>query len=370
MDSGQPVVRRLTRLIAERGPIGVAAFMEIALGDPDVGYYATRDPLGAGGDFTTAPEISQMFGELIGLWCADTWQRIGAPDAFALIELGPGRGTLMADALRAIAGVPGCRDAARVHLVETSPVLRDAQRATLNDPDATWHDDLPSLGDTPAIFVANEFLDALPVRQFVKTGGAWRERLVDHDPAAGRFFFTVAEADAGPDGPAGTDAACLLADAAAGDIYEECPAAISLTGRIAAHVATRGGAALLVDYGHRRSALGETLQAVRDHRPIGPLDAPGDCDLTAHVDFQRVGAAAVASGAQAWGPVDQAIFLERLGIGARADALRRTANARQRRDIDTALARLIGPAEMGTLFKVMALTARRSGPPAGFESSP
>ncbi|MBT4907401.1 MAG: class I SAM-dependent methyltransferase [Rhodospirillaceae bacterium] len=364
MDSGQPVVRRLTRLISERGPISVADFMEIALGDPEGGYYATRDPFGVDGDFTTAPEISQMFGELIGLWCADSWQRIGAPEEFALIELGPGRGSLMADALRAISGLPACRAAARIHLVENSATLRDAQQNALRGHDVSWHERVPSLDGLPAIFIANEFLDALPVRQFVKTGKAWRERLVDYDPADDIFTFTPAGA-AMPDGP---QAGRLLADAAEGDILEESPAVISVVGEIAAHVAAHGGAALFIDYGHRRTAVGETLQAVRQHRPISPLEAPGTCDVTAHVDFQRVVEAAVIAGVRPLGPLDQGVFLQRLGIRERADSLRGKADDRQTRDLNAALTRLIGPTEMGTLFKVMALSEQRIELLAGFDS--
>tara|TARA_R110002110_G_scaffold376568_2_gene586781 strand:+ start:291457 stop:292554 length:1098 start_codon:yes stop_codon:yes gene_type:complete len=363
MHSGHPVVRRLTRLISERGPISVAEFMEIALGDPDGGYYATHDPFGVDGDFTTAPEISQMFGELIGLWCADTWQRIGAPAAFTLIELGPGRGTLMADALRSIASLPDCLAAARIHLVENSPTLQAAQQKALHGQDVTWHEALPDLGAVPAIFIANEFLDALPVRQFVKTGDAWRERLVDYDRAADVFAFTPGMAT--PDGP---HADRLLAEAAEGDIFEQSPAVISVIGDIAAHIAAHGGAALFIDYGHRRTAIGETLQAVRQHRPIDPLEAPGTSDVTAHVDFQCVGEGAGDHGLRSLGPLDQGTFLQRLGIRERADILRQKADERQTRDLNAALTRLIGPSEMGTLFKVMALSEKRVELLAGFDS--
>lgn len=362
MESRHPVVRRLTRLISERGPISVADFMEIALGDPDGGYYATRDPFGVEGDFTTAPEISQMFGELIGLWCADTWQRLGAPEIFALIEFGPGRGTLMADALRAMGSLPDCLAAARIHLVENSPTLRGTQQKTLHGHDVTWHGSIPAPGTVPAICIANEFLDALPVRQFVKAGDAWRERLVTHDRASDAFAFTSTGATT-PDGP---NADRLLIDAAEGDIFEESPAVISVTGDIAAHIAAHGGAALFIDYGHRRTAIGETLQAVHQHRPISPLEAPGTSDVTAHVDFQRVAEIAGNHGLRSLGPLDQGAFLQRLGIRERADILRQKADDRQTCDLNTALTRLIGPSEMGTLFKAMALTEQRIELLAGF----
>jgi len=364
MTDPNPVAHRLTELIAKSGPVSVATFMEIALADPDGGYYMTRDPLGAAGDFTTAPEISQMFGELIGLWCADTWQRLGAPDAFALIEFGPGRGTLMADALRAMATVPACRAAARVQLVETSPVLRDAQAAALSGADPTWHDTLPASDGMPTIVIANEFLDALPVRQFVKSGGRWRERLVTTGPA-GRFAFIL-----GDDEPDVPEAPRLLEAALDGEILETSPAIASVVGDISARIGADGGVALIIDYGHPHSAVGDTLQAVRRHRPVDPLDAPGTADLTAHVDFARVASTAASTGLRSWGPVTQGAFLAQLGIHARADALRAGADTRQQRDIDAALARLIGPAEMGTLFKVLALSEQWIDRLAGFDPGP
>lgn len=361
MASDNPVARRLTALIAETGPISVADFMAIALGDPDGGYYATRDPFGAAGDFTTAPEISQMFGEMIGLWCADSWQRLGAPDPFALIELGPGRGTLMADALRAIATLPDCRAAARMHMVETSPSLRAAQQSALPDAHASWHAEIPAPDGTPAIFIANEFLDALPVRQFERSDGAWRERCVDLDPRTGKFSFVLG--DGAPD----SDHADRLLEAALdGEILEESPAILSAVDTVAARIAADGGAAIFIDYGHPHSAVGDTLQAVRRHKPVDPLDGPGTADLTAHVDFGQVAAAGAAHEISVWGPVDQGVFLERIGIRARAGRLRQAADPRQAHDIDAALARLIGPAEMGTLFKVMAFSADGSEPLAGF----
>lgn len=364
MTDPNPVAHRLTELIAKSGPVSVATFMEIALADPDGGYYMTRDPLGAAGDFTTAPEISQMFGELIGLWCADTWQQLGAPDAFALIELGPGRGTLMADALRAMATVPACRAAARVQLVETSPVLRDAQASALSGADPAWHDTLPASDGMPTIVIANEFLDALPVRQFVKSGGRWRERQVTNGPDGG-FAFTMG--DGKPDAP---EAPQLLEAALDGEILETSPAIASVVGDISARIAADGGVALIIDYGHPHSAVGDTLQAVRRHRPVDPLDAPGTADLTAHVDFARVASASASTGLRSWGPVTQGVFLAQLGIHARADALRAGAGTRQERDIDAALARLIGPAEMGTLFKVLALSEQWIDRLAGFDPGP
>ncbi|MBO21368.1 MAG: methyltransferase [Rhodospirillaceae bacterium] len=362
MAKAKPVARRLAGLITRDGPVSVARFMEIALGDTDGGYYAARDPFGAAGDFTTAPEISQMFGELIGAWCADTWQRIGAPDPFALIEFGPGRGTLMVDALRALKALPACRDAAHVRLIETSTVLCAVQRKALHDQDATWYNSLPPADGIPAIIIANEFLDALPIRQFVKSEGAWRERCVDIDPQGDGFRFTL-----GTGVPQTPHAPELLAAAFDGDIMEESPAIVSLVGDIAARIAVTGGAALFIDYGHARSAVGDTLQAVQRHKPVNPLDSPGAADLTAHVDFQRVREAAAAGGARCWGPIDQGSFLTQIGIRERATQLRAAADTHQTSDINAALTRLIGPAEMGTLFKILALSEPRLEQLAGFE---
>lgn len=361
MESGHPVVRTLKRRISEGGPIGIATFMEIALGDPDGGYYTTRDPFGAGGDFTTAPEISQIYGELLGLWCIDTWQALGSPGDFALVELGPGRGTLMADALRALAMVPVCRSAARIHLVETSPVLRRAQEKALADQDITWHEALPALDGEPMICLANEFLDALPIRQFAMTPDGWRERRIDHDSGAFRF---VAD---GPDQPRGDLSATWMNSAETGDIVEQSPAVEAVVTEVSRYVQTHGGAGLFVDYGHTRHGIGETLQAVRQHQPVDPLAAPGECDLTAHVDFLTVANSARAAGAHVHGPVDQGNFLQQLGIRERAETLLKSADATQSREIETGLTRLIAPAEMGTLFKVIAVSDHRLARVAGFE---
>ncbi|HCP01074.1 MAG TPA: methyltransferase, partial [Rhodospirillaceae bacterium] len=256
MARNHPVVRRLTSLITDFGPISVEDFIAISLGDPEGGYYATQDPFGAAGDFTTSPEISQMFGEMIGAWCADSWERLGAPEPFALIELGPGRGTLMADALRALNTVPACRAAARIHMVETSPTLRASQQSAIADTDATWHLTIPEPSGMPAIFIANEFFDALPIRQFVKSEGRWRERRVDIDSETGLFKFTL-----GKSSPQSRHADHLITEALDGDILEESDAVRSIVDTIAEYIAAVGGAAIFIDYGHPYSAVGETLQA-------------------------------------------------------------------------------------------------------------
>ncbi|WNK00778.1 SAM-dependent methyltransferase [Thalassospiraceae bacterium LMO-JJ14] len=356
-----PLAAKLKARIAADGPMPVDEWMQACLCDPDHGYYMTRDPLGRAGDFTTAPEISQMFGELLGLWAAVVWQQMGSPSGVRLIELGPGRGTLMTDALRATAQVPGFPDALRVHMIEASPVLRKAQQAALAAVgiSATWHETVGDVPDGPAIILANEFLDALPVRQLIRLGGAWRERLVDVD---GEGFVFVGGAETGADlVPA------HLRDAGEGSIFEYSPAVRDVTGTLAARLAAMGGAALLIDYGHDAPGLGETLQALKDHNFADPLSAPGEQDLTAHVDFAMLGDAAATAGARVWGPLGQGELLERLGIAARAATLLAGADQAQAQNIGTARRRLVDADAMGRLFRAVALTHPEAPAPPGFE---
>ncbi|MEE4118356.1 MAG: SAM-dependent methyltransferase [Paracoccaceae bacterium] len=352
-----PLTDLLLRRIATTGPITVAEFMAEALLHPVHGYYTTRDPLGAAGDFTTAPEITQMFGELVGLALAQAWLDQGHPAPFTLAELGPGRGTLMADLLRATGAVPGFRDATSVTLVEASPLLRAAQADRVAG--ARWVDRAESLPQgRPLFLVANEFLDALPIRQFVRDGAGWRERMIKAE--GDRLAFALAP-------PARLDTLeTRLEDTAEGEMVELCPALPALVGEIARRIAAHGGCALLVDYGGWRSR-GDTLQAVRAHASAEPLDAPGAADLTAHVDFEAVARAARAAGAEAWGPEPQGEWLMRLGLGPRTEALARALPAGPRRESHLAAARrLTEPARMGTVFKAMALTAPGAPSPAGF----
>ena len=357
---------RLRRRIAAEGPLSVAEVMAAALVDPEHGYYTTRDPFGAAGDFVTAPEISQVFGELIGLWAAVVWQAMGSPEPVALVELGPGRGTLMADALRAARGVPAFRAALRVHLVEASPVLQRRQAETLavQGVEPVWHGDLDGLPDGPAIVVANEFFDALPIVQLVRDRGVWRERRVAVDPADGGFVWTLTPG-------ASPHAALLAPEIRAGAperaLAELCPAGLSVARALAERVARFGGAVLAVDYGHAPSGVGDTLQALKAHRPVDPLANLGEADLTAHVDFAALGRAAAQAGAVQHGPVTQGGFLRALGIEARAEVLCRRATDAQRAAIRSGCARLIDPAEMGTLFKAVSWTAAEASPPPGFE---
>jgi SAM-dependent MidA family methyltransferase len=329
------IADRLARLIASTGPIPVSTFMAEA----NAHYYGSRDPLGTAGDFTTAPEISQMFGELVGLWLADLWTRAGSPADAHYVELGPGRGTLAADALRAMRGA-GLEP--EVHFVEASPALRAAQAERV--PQAVWHGDVATLPtDAPLLVVANEFFDALPIRQLVATKRGWHERLVAHTEAG---FVPVP----GPLIPA------PLAAAETGTIVETSPAVLGIARALGQRLAAQGGAALIVDYGPTRSGSGETLQAVSGHAFADPWQEPGSRDLTAHVDFESLARAAAAEGIRVAGPREQGEWLEAMGIALRAEALARSAPDRAQ-EVEAARERLVAPEQMGALFKVLALVS-------------
>jgi len=341
--------------IAAHGPMTLADYMAEALLHPTFGYYTTRNPLGAEGDFTTAPEISQMFGELIGLSLAQIWLDQGAPDPFTLAELGPGRGTLMADILRATARVSGFHAAAQVHFVEASPTLQAEQRIRV--PDAIWTTDVTALPDAPLLLVANEFFDALPIRQFHRAPQGWRELQI------GAQDGTLTPGLSAPAPLEQLDH--RLDDTKADDIVETCPALSGITQTIAQIIATHGGGALIIDYGDWRS-LGDTLQAVQNHTPVDPFAHPGTADLTAHVDFEAIARAAKPALHTRLTP--QGVFLERLGITQRAQALASTLNDDQRLDAHIAAhRRLTHPSEMGTLFKVLGLYPQGAAPPPGLD---
>ncbi len=361
-----PLARILRRRIARHGPITVARFMAEALGHPRHGYYRRRDPLGRAGDFITAPEISQLFGDMLGLWCADQWDRMGRPRPLNLVELGPGRGTLMADALRAAKVKPGFRAAIELHLVETSPMFRDRQRRALAAASPTWHDRLETVPAGPMLLLANEFFDALPVHQLQLTARGWRERLVGLEPEGEAFRLVLADrpAPAAARVPPRLCAAALPADS----VVEVAPAGTDLARAIGARLTADGGAALIVDYGHAASAPGDTLQAVRGHRRHPPLDDPGRADLTAHVDFAALAHAAAEGGAGAHGPVTQGAFLKALGIETRMARLVAGATPAQAAEIRAGCRRLLDQGAMGALFKVLALCPRDMPAPAGFET--
>jgi SAM-dependent MidA family methyltransferase len=348
-----PVEAELRRLIAADGPKPVARLMALA----NAHYYETRDPFGAAGDFVTAPEISQIFGELIGLWAVAVWQAMGEPASVLLVELGPGRGTLMKDALRAARVVPAFRRAAQVHLVETSPLLREAQAKTLaaSGSEPTWHADLATLPGGPAIVIANEFFDALPVHQFVAGPDGWRERVIGFGDGEKLAFglsplLPVPSAGQRPEGT----------------LIEIGFAGRRLIGELAARLAAEGGAALVIDYGAAGTA-GDTLQAVSRHRFADPLANLGEADLTAHVDFAALARAAAAAGAAVHGPITQRDFLLALGIEIRAALLTKGRGA-DPEAIAAAAARLVDPAPtgMGALFKAMAVASPRLPAPPAF----
>lgn len=358
------LLERLSGLIAQTGPIGVSTFMASALYDPQDGYYSRQarpGGLGIGDDFLTAPEISQMFGELIGGWAVHEWRAIGAPERCLLIEIGPGSGALMADAWRAIRADPAAAAAFEVHLVEINPWLRTAQEERLcglpRPPQ--WHGALEAIGPGPSIIIANEALDCLPIRQFVQTQSGWRERLVGLRD--GRLAFGLSEAP--PEVPPAIPPALLASPA--GAVVEIAPGLPGVVEALAARLRAAPGRALLIDYGPADSEAGDSLQAVSKHRKVDPLADPGGADLTAHVDFGAVGRLSLQAGLAVYGAIPQAVFLEALGLSARAARLK--ASAPERSDvIDRQHARLAGADEMGVLFKALCLTTPDLSPPAGF----
>ncbi|PKR55107.1 class I SAM-dependent methyltransferase [Thalassospira marina] len=355
----------LKRRISITGPISVADYMTEALAHPQWGYYRKQDPFGQAGDFVTAPEISQMFGELIGLWAAVTWQQMGSPSRLQLVELGPGRGTLMADALRAVRNVPGLSDALTVRFVETSPVLRARQQTAIMPYGipAVWHDsfdEIPEAQNAPMVVIANEFFDALPVRQFQFCKDGWRERLVAISAETGELCFTN-----GALAPM-TDALVpvkLRPTAKVGDVFEASPVGVAIANQIAHRLNRDGGAALMIDYGHPHSAFGDTLQALRNHKFHPVLSQPGDADLTTHVDFGALARTFSQADARTGAVLGQGTFLKMLGIEQRAELLKQSASTDQAAAIDAALNRLINADQMGTLFKVLIAYGRETAPP-------
>ena len=353
------LAEEIRKRIRRDGPISVATYMELCLHHPTHGYYRQGRPIGAAGDFVTAPEVSQMFGELIGLWCASVWQAMGEPQRVRLVELGPGRGSLLADALRAARTVPAFRDAIDVHLVESNQSLRAEQAALLGDARPTWHERFETVPPGPVLVIANEFFDALPIRQFERVGNAWHERVVTLAPSSQVLRFAASDSVPVED---------RLGCAPAGTIVERAPAREALASALSARVVAEGGAALIIDYGPERPGFGDTLQAMKRHRRHDALDEPGSADLTAHVDFSSLAAAARHAGAGVFGPVSQGDILRALGIDARAARLRQGTSADQAADIDAALRRLTGAHGMGTLFKALAIAHPALDVPPGFET--
>jgi NADH dehydrogenase [ubiquinone] 1 alpha subcomplex assembly factor 7 len=339
----------ITRMIVDDGPMPIDRYMTLCLSHPQHGYYMTRDPLGATGDFTTSPEVSQVFGELIGVWVAQAWQQLGSPRSFALVELGPGRGTLMMDVLRVLQKLPACAKAAQVHLVEISPVLRAAQLERV--PQATWHSSVASLPGLPSIIIANEFFDALPIRQFERVKGQVFERVVGEGfvlalvPSPMRLPF-VGEG-----------------------VFEDSGIRDAVALQLGDHLAKTTGAALIIDYGHLRSSPGDTLQAMRAHKFCAITEFPGEADVTSHVDFEALGRGFMRGGVKVAGAMTQREFLLRMGLEERTKVLASGASSSKQQDIVAASERLANVTEMGDLFKVMAVTGGLDAAPYPFGHS-
>jgi NADH dehydrogenase [ubiquinone] 1 alpha subcomplex assembly factor 7 len=352
----------IRRLIALEGPISIERYMTLALGHPQHGYYMNRDPLGATGDFTTAPEISQMFGELIGLWAAQCWLNLGQPNPVRLVECGPGRGTMMADALRAARAAPGFLEALQIELIETSPVLKAAQMLKLAGcgTPVAWRSRMDEISQgAPLIIIGNEFLDALPIRQYMRQNGQWHERLVG---LAGDAITIGLAPDPEP---------AIAQQGPEGAVIEVAIAAQGFIRDLALRLKADGGVALFLDYGHTRSGFGDTLQAMQRHAFVDPLSSPGEADLTAHVDFDAMGKAARDAGLAVYGPLEQGAFLNALGLEARTEQLISHALTPGQQDaIRTAERRLTDTSRtgMGRLFKAIAFAAPGQPVPPGFEA--
>jgi SAM-dependent MidA family methyltransferase len=348
-----PLQSEIRKLIKSSGPMPVWRYMELCLMHPQHGYYIARDPLGREGDFTTAPEVSQMFGELLGLWTASVWKAMGSPSVLRLVELGPGRGTMMADALRALRVLPPLYQLLNVHLVEINPVLREKQKAGLQGVrNIHWHDSFDDVPEGPAIVLANEYFDVLPIHQAVKQETGWHERVIEIDKQDKLAFAIAPE----PLPRFEVLLPALLRAAPVGAVFEWRSDTEIM--KIAARLRDQGGAALIVDYGHLRSDAGDTFQAIARHSFTDPLKAPGQADVTAHVDFQALALAAEDVGARVHGPVTQGDFLIRLGIETRALTLMAKASAEVSEDISSALKRLTGSGRegMGAMFKVLSIS--------------
>ena len=355
----------LKRRITLDGPLTVADYMAECLGHPEYGYYMTRDPFGREGDFITAPEVSQMFGELIGLWLVECWKQRNRPKAVTLVELGPGRGTLMSDILRAAKMAPDFLEAADIHLVETSPALRRVQEKTLAGYQVSWHADLSTVPETGALYaVANELFDALPIHQLMRTEDGWRDRMIGIDPDGGGLAWGLMP---GVSGLVAQVNPRLEGEARPGDIAEVCPAGAGLAREMGRRINESDGVGLFIDYGYAHSACGDTFQAMKDHEFVDVLSHCGEADLTAHVDFEALALSFRLTGAQPAPLLTQGEFLNRLGLPMRAQNLARGADNKQIEQLQAAYDRLTGADQMGELFKVLAVAGQDHPALPGFD---
>ncbi len=354
--------QKIKKLIRERGTISVHHYMQLALADPEFGYYTQKMPIGMQGDFITAPEISQMFGELIGTWFIAGWQSIDHPQDFTLAELGPGKGTLMKDLLRVTNKLPSFMQAADVHMVEINPELKEQQRLSLApyDIDISWYDSLLPLPEKPLMLIANEFFDALPIHQLQLTDNGWRERMITLDNN-GELCFSLSETETPH---------CALAptqqNIESGAIYEISPEAIAVTQQIAQHINRFGGIALFIDYGYYTQNYVDTLQSVKNHQYHHVLETPGHADLTMLVDFEKLAQTAQAENTKVFYNTTQGDFLRNMGIDIRLSMLCKMASLEQQDQLKKDVYRLTSPEEMGTLFKCMAISSSSTPPLFGF----
>ncbi len=340
----------IATMIEAEGPMPLDRYMALCLGHPQHGYYMTRDPFGATGDFTTSPEISQVFGELIGVWLLNSWAALASPKKFALVELGPGRGTLMADILRAVKAVPEFAKAAEVHLVETSPVLRALQQDKLSA--VTWHDTIESLPHMPCFIIANEFFDALPIQQLENRAGRWFQRCVGYGDGKLKIGLVPAPPSPGEEG-----------------LHEASPVSKAIAEDLGSHIAKYGGLALVIDYGHLKTATGDTLQAMRNHEYVSLLESPGESDITAHVDFEALAKSFISGGADLLPMLTQGQFLKSMGLNLRTEKLAAKLKGQAAQDFIAASHRLADAAQMGNLFKVMAVVQKTRQPIYPFEAT-
>ncbi len=367
-----PLCKIIRDIIKAEGPMPLSTYMGLCLGHPEYGYYMTRDPFGKKGDFTTAPEISQMFGEMIGAWVVDTWHKMGAPAQFILFEMGPGRGTLMADILRVGHKVDGFEGAAQIHLMEMSPVLRKAQFKALSEYEPTWHMTLESIAShdpsLPIIAIGNEFLDALPVDQYTLTDTGWTQKSITIDKNGSFRIYDRAVINSvffEKNSLQNT-----LFKPRLGDVVEVSHEQKRFMNDLIDIVLNQGGICLLIDYGFSNNGCGDTLQALKNHVYCDILETPGECDITYHVNFGNLAEQMMSKNMMVHGPVSQSTFLKTLGIEIRAEALRHSASEMNRpdiaQDVDVALVRLIDKDQMGDLFKVIAFSSDSTIQLAGF----